>query len=107
MTSTATLQVAQTIRDQLGNRFCVMTGAKDFVGSERSLSFRIGRNIRNVTHVRDYPQRRGPVRRGIHERSRHGTVNRAQGANRRFGVYADRLAAETIGRVHSGCAVTL
>jgi hypothetical protein len=103
MTSTATLQVAQTIRDQLGNRFCVMTGAKDFVGSERSLSFRIGRNIRNVTHIRitlnvadlydvEYMSVRGT------------SVNRAK-CQPSFGVYADRLAAE-IGRV-TGLAVTL
>jgi hypothetical protein len=38
-------QVAETILQQLGGcKFIVMTGAKDFVGSDSTLSFRIGRN---------------------------------------------------------------
>lgn len=36
------MQVAQTILQQLGgNRFAVMTGAKNFLGDESSLSFRL------------------------------------------------------------------
>jgi hypothetical protein len=36
------LQVARTILEQLGGRkFTVMTGAKNFVGSDTSLSFRL------------------------------------------------------------------
>lgn len=35
-------QVAQTILQQLGgNRFCVMTGAKNFVGGENTLQFKL------------------------------------------------------------------
>jgi hypothetical protein len=45
------LQIANTIRQQLGNRFIVMTGAKDFVGGERSLSFKIGRNSLGVNRI--------------------------------------------------------
>jgi hypothetical protein len=45
--------VAQTILSQLGgNRFCAMTGAKGFVYSANSLSFKVGRNAGKVTHVR-------------------------------------------------------
>ena len=41
----ANLQVAETILQQLGGRkFLVMTGAKNLVGGERTLSFQIGRN---------------------------------------------------------------
>ncbi|HEX8551797.1 MAG TPA: hypothetical protein VF681_09605 [Abditibacteriaceae bacterium] len=49
---TASLTVANTIRQQLGNRFVVMTGACNWLGDARSLSFKIGRNSRGVTHVR-------------------------------------------------------
>lgn len=43
-----TMQVAQTILDQLGgNRFRAMTGAKDFVGSANSLMFRLPRAGKN------------------------------------------------------------
>lgn len=39
------LTVAKTILEQLGgNKFVVMTGAKNLGGTENSLSFRIGRN---------------------------------------------------------------
>ena len=49
-----TLQVANTIREQLGNKALFMLGAKDFMGSEaeRFLQFRIGRNSLGVTHIR-------------------------------------------------------
>lgn len=47
------LTVANTIREQLGGkRFDLMTGAKNFTGSDRALSFQIGRNAHGVTHVR-------------------------------------------------------
>jgi hypothetical protein len=45
------LQVANTIRQQLGNKFVVMTGANTFVGSDVALQFRIGRNAKNVNVV--------------------------------------------------------
>ena len=47
------LQVAKTILEQLGgNKFIAMTGAKNFVGSETGLSFKIGRNAKSISHVR-------------------------------------------------------
>lgn len=47
------MKVANTILQQLGgNRFVVMTGAKNLGGTEDSLSFRIGRNCKRVTHVK-------------------------------------------------------
>lgn len=40
------MQVAQTILQQLGgNRFAVMTGAKNFVGSDDALSFALPSNF--------------------------------------------------------------
>ena len=48
-----TLQVAQTILAQLGGkRFIAMTGSKNFVGSEKAISFKVGRNAKKVTHFR-------------------------------------------------------
>jgi hypothetical protein len=45
------LVVAETILDQLGGgRFRMMTGAKDFLGDEKSLRFRIPRS-NGITHV--------------------------------------------------------
>ena len=42
MNTSTSLQVAKTILEQLGGRrFIAMTGAKNFLGSERSLSFRL------------------------------------------------------------------
>jgi hypothetical protein len=47
------LQVAKTILEQLGgNKFIAMTGAKNLVGGETSLSFKIGRNAKKISHVR-------------------------------------------------------
>jgi len=46
---------ATTMINQLGGgRFRMMTGAKDFVfdNSKKSLTFKIGRNAKGVTHVR-------------------------------------------------------
>jgi hypothetical protein len=46
-------QVTQTILTQLGgNKFVTMTGASNLLGSENSLSFKVGRNAAKVTHVR-------------------------------------------------------
>lgn len=43
-----TLQVANTIREQLGGRrFEVMTGAKDFMGDADSLAFKLPRGARD------------------------------------------------------------
>ena len=47
------LTVAKTILEQLGgNKFCVMTGAKNLVGDENSLSMRIGRNSSNSNYLK-------------------------------------------------------
>jgi len=44
--------VAETILEQLGgNKFRVMTGAKGFVSSSKTLTFRIGRNSHKITAV--------------------------------------------------------
>jgi len=46
------LTIAKTILSQLGgNKFIAMTGAKSFVGSENSLTFRIGRNKTRCNYV--------------------------------------------------------
>lgn len=46
MQTTNTLQVANTIRQQLGgNRFAAMTGAKNFMGSPDSLTFALPANF--------------------------------------------------------------
>lgn len=52
MDTTNTLSVADTIRDQIGNRGLVMMGAKNLLGSEDGLQFKIGRNALRVTHVK-------------------------------------------------------
>lgn len=47
MTMTTNLQVAETIRQQLGGaRFAVMTGAKNFVAGENMLLFSVGRGAK-------------------------------------------------------------
>jgi len=45
------MTVANTILDQIGRRALVMIGAKQMVGDEKSVHFRIGKNARSVTHV--------------------------------------------------------
>ena len=46
-------QVAETILHQLGgNRFLVMTGARNLVYDRTSLTFKVGRNSKSVTHCR-------------------------------------------------------
>ena len=47
------LKVAETILEQLGgNKFCMMTGAKNLGGTEDSLSMRIGRNSSNSNYLK-------------------------------------------------------
>lgn len=47
------MTVAQTILQQLGGgRFIAMTGAKNFLGREDGLSFKIGSNAKRISHVR-------------------------------------------------------
>ena len=47
------LTVAKTILEQLGgNKFCVMTGAKNLAGDENSQSMRIGRNSSNSNYLK-------------------------------------------------------
>jgi hypothetical protein len=47
------LKVAETILEQLGgNKFRMMTGAKNFGGTEDSLSMRIGRNSSNSNYLK-------------------------------------------------------
>ena len=47
------LTVAKTILEQLGgNKFCMMTGAKNLAGDENSLSMRIGRNSSNSNYLK-------------------------------------------------------
>ena len=47
------LKVPETILKQLGgNKFRVMTGAKNFGGTEDSLSMRIGRNSSNSNYLK-------------------------------------------------------
>lgn len=46
-------EIAKTILQQLGgNRFIVMTGAKDFVAIDNGLQFRIGRNGSSANRVK-------------------------------------------------------
>jgi hypothetical protein len=45
--------VAQTILNQLGGRhFALMTGSKNFVAGKDSLTFRVGRNPKNINLVK-------------------------------------------------------
>lgn len=47
------IEVANTIVAQLGgNRFKVMTGAKNLTAGDNSLTFKVGSNSKGVTHVR-------------------------------------------------------
>src|SRR5215471_19057571 len=49
----ADLTAAKTILEQLGGEYFVaMTCAKDFVGTEDSLTFKVGSNSNHVSHVR-------------------------------------------------------
>ena len=47
------MTVAQTILDQLGgNKFIAMTGSKNFLGGEKSLSMKLAKNQSGATHLR-------------------------------------------------------
>ena len=47
------LKVAETILSQLGgNKFRMMTGAKNLAGDENSLSMRLGRNSSNSNYLK-------------------------------------------------------
>ena len=52
-TETTKMQVAQTILAQLGgNKFLAMTGARDLVGSDNALRFRLPRGAKaGITHM--------------------------------------------------------
>jgi len=45
-------EVANTIVAQLSNRGLFMLGAKDLVAGENSLTFKIGRNSKTISHIR-------------------------------------------------------
>ena len=48
-----TMEIARTILSQLGgNKFIAMTGARNLAAGNYFLSFKVGRNAKNVTHVR-------------------------------------------------------
>jgi len=47
------MNIAKTILNQLGgNKFIVMTGAKNVIGGENFLQFQIGRNSKGITNVK-------------------------------------------------------
>lgn len=46
------MHIATTIRDQIGNRAFVMMGARDLLGDETGLQFKVGRNSKGVSCVR-------------------------------------------------------
>ena len=51
--NTATdLTVANIIKDQIGPKAFFMMGAANLLGDESSLTFKVGRNPRSVSHVR-------------------------------------------------------
>jgi hypothetical protein len=97
----ADLTVANTIRDQLGRRFAVMTGAKNWLGSDKSLSFKIGRNSMGITHVK-VTLRPDDLYNVEFLACRGSSVKHKAAA---LGIYADRLA-DVIG-AHVQMAVTL
>lgn len=52
METTNTLEVANTIKGQIGNRALFMLGAKNFLGSENALTFKISGSPKRVSHIR-------------------------------------------------------
>lgn len=48
----ADLSVANIIREQIGHKALYMIGAKNLIGSENSLTFRIMRNEMKVTYIK-------------------------------------------------------
>jgi hypothetical protein len=62
----ADLTVAKTILEQLGGEhFVALTGAKNFVGTEDSLTFEVGSNPKHVSHVRVTQTPDDPLRRDV------------------------------------------
>lgn len=49
---TNTMSVASVIASQIGNKAFTMLGAKNITGDENSLTFKIGRNVKKVTHIK-------------------------------------------------------
>ena len=45
------MEIAKEIRRQIGNRAFFMMGGKNLIASEDALTWKIGRNAKNVTHV--------------------------------------------------------
>ena len=45
------IEIANTISTQIGRQAFFMMGAKNLVGHESALSFKVGRNSKGVTHV--------------------------------------------------------
>lgn len=46
------LEIAETIRQQIGGRALFMLGAKDLTAADGYLQFKVGRNSKSVTHIR-------------------------------------------------------
>ena len=46
------MTVAKTIHQQIGHKAMTMIGAKNFVGGDNALGFKIGRNAGKWTHIR-------------------------------------------------------
>jgi len=49
--SNATVEIAETIRRQIGHKALYMMGAKNLIASANGLTFKIMRNAKKVTHV--------------------------------------------------------
>lgn len=45
------MAIAETIRDQIGNRALFMIGARDLMATKSGLRFKVGRNAEGVTHL--------------------------------------------------------
>jgi len=45
------MQIAKTILKQIGNQALMLVGAKNFVGTENGVKFRIGRNTNGVNVI--------------------------------------------------------
>lgn len=45
------MNIAETIRDQIGNRALFMLGARDLMATKSGLRFKVGRNAEGVTHL--------------------------------------------------------
>ncbi len=46
------VQVASIIQDQIGHRALMMIGARELTATPNSLTFKVGRNAKGVTHVK-------------------------------------------------------